>query len=220
MKKTAVFAILLLCLPLLISCAGREHQLPDYRCQSPLPSIVDPELEEVYGGRTDVCLAFLRPFDVAGWYESKMNSRRVRGQTLKIGCTTCPAAGRDCTFTDNAGGCYNVSLFFDFAKIQEDAQIRSAKLALYVTSNPEALNRALLQARIIVGSDFQALPGAPERLGKWALYDITDFVCGCVNERRNSVMLDISLPCGAGRMELATLALDQRTEPAVIIEYR
>jgi hypothetical protein len=186
----------------------------------------------------DTYVAYLPPFDQAGWFESKLTSRRIRGQNLlRIGCTNCPSSPEiDCGPVNNCLGCSYVTLNFDFTSIQEDAQIVSAKLAVMSTYNAEAMKRTVLKARLNIGGDWAVVSGEPEFMGNWVLYDITAFACRAVIEKRNSTSFEISLPCGAGgQTSVATVAMNwenstdenladvrnrKMTEPRIIFEYR
>ncbi|MEW6262149.1 MAG: hypothetical protein AB1641_03640 [Thermodesulfobacteriota bacterium] len=170
----------------------------------------------------NTCVAFLTPFDQAGWFESRLNSRRLRGETsFKLGCTHCPGGNKDCNSPSNCGGCASLSLNFDLTRLPEDAEIVTAKLAVYALDNQDNLSQAVVQGRVNVGADYAVISQNPEKSGSWTLYDVTPFACRGVVERRNSVNIDLSLPCGSQpRTTLATLALNTGQGPTLILEYR
>ena len=224
MKKTGLLIGLLVCSLVMVSCFSITPQ------DRPLPvcakavalqgrSAAGAAYQPMAG---DTCVAYLTPFDQAGWYESVLNSRRVRGEsTVRLGCTHCPAGNRDCKSPNNCQGCGTASLYFDFTRVQEDAEIVAAYLAVYVVDNMDLMSKAIVEGRVNVGGDFQVIADRGLARGNWVLYDITPFVCRNVSERRNSASIDMSLPCGPeGRTGLATMALAEELQPAVIIELR
>ena len=227
MKKMVLIIGLLLCCFIVSSCAKPEHLPQVPICERTLAQVASPHVSQVYQRQvTDACLAFLHPYDQAGWFESEYNSRRLRGKVINIGCTHCPAKDRDCTRKKNFGGCNTASFYYDLSTVQEDAEIIAAHFAVYVLASKENMAGTVLEARRNVGHEFAVVASQPEMAGNWALYDVTGFVCQSVVERRNSVTFDLSLPCGSlRRTGLATVALepvDKKLEaaPTIIIEYR
>ncbi|MEW5723237.1 MAG: hypothetical protein AB1896_09035 [Thermodesulfobacteriota bacterium] len=170
----------------------------------------------------DTCLAYLAPTDQAAWWESRLDSRRLRGgETVLLGCTHCPAGIRDCKAPNNCGGCSYLTLYFDFSKFPEKAEITAAKLALFVPDRPDLAAQAILEGRVNVGGDFQVVAEKAQVVGNWVLFDLTPFACRAVVERRNSVSLDLSLPCGQDdQAKVATVKLSGGAEPTLIVEYR
>lgn len=199
----------------------KRHRWSIGRCEWVDPSAVEPLPDSAYQRVCrDTCIGVLPPFDHSGWWESNMNSHRLRGrEVLRLGCIGC------------GKGCNTIMFNFDFTNVQEDAEIMSAKLAVLVTANPENMWNAILKGRVNVGGDYTVISEGPVFNGSWALFDITPFVCRTVLERRNSAGMELSLPCWAtdsdccgdgARPFVATVALskDQMSEPRIIIEYR
>ena len=224
MKKVALPIVLLICGLLAFSCTNYTWVIP--RCEWVNADAVQPLPVSVYQPtQSDTCIAYLPPFDHAGWFESNLNSRRLRGQTnVRIGCSHCPAGNQDCDSNNNCGGCTTATFSFDFATVQEDAEIVSAKLAVYVLADQGSILQTILKARKNVGGDYAVVAGAPVIVDNWALYDITPFACEAVAERRNAADLELSLPCRAGaRPWLATVALSGKkdiSEPRIVFEFR
>ncbi len=209
MKKNALWFGMILCSLLLVACGRTTWEIP--RC-------------ELLGPGT--CTAYLPPFDHAGWWEANMMSKKLRGRSvLPVGCTY--------------GGCSNVTFNYDFTKIQEDAEIKSAMMYVLVLSNHHKMANSMLEGRMNVAEDFAVIADKPIMDGDWAVYDVTQFVCRAVLQRRNSTTVELSLPaapCEAEqRPRVATVALswDDRdihnlddirnrksTEPHIIIKYR
>lgn len=228
MKRTGLLIGLCICCLMLSSCSnwnlGKETVTRLPRCETVTPPNKGaPAVSQVYKGTlAGACVAYLSPFDQAGWWESRLNSHRLRAESvLRLGCTHCPVKERDCKSVNDCGGCNTAQLYFDFTQIQEDAEVSKAMLAVYVTDNLDNMYKAVLEGRVNVGGDFVIVAGKPEIKGNWVLFDITRFACRAIVERRNSVTLDLSLPCGTdNRTKLATVALSAQHEPTVIIEYR
>lgn len=223
MKKIGLIVGLLICTMVICSCADKKPQI---RMIPPCDRTTAPRDAGPVGNAfqplaPDTCIVYLSPFDQAGWWESNLNSRRVRGQSnIRIGCTHCPAGNKDCKSPNNCGGCGTASLYFDFSRIKEDAEIVSARIALYALENTELLAKAIFEGRVNVGGDFAVVAQDPKVAGNWVLFDITPFACRSVVERRNSASFDVSLPCGVGRAGIATMALSGEYNPVLILEYR
>ena len=224
MKKVALLIGLLLCSLIAFSCTNYKWAIP--RCEWVDADAVQPLPASVYQPvQNDTCVAYLPPFDHGGWFESNLNSRRLRGQTtVRVGCSHCPAGNQDCDSTNNCGGCTTATFSFDFATVQEDAEIVSAKLAVFVLADQDSMAHTILKGRKNVGGDYAVVADAPVIVGNWALYDITAFACEAVVERRNAADLELSLPCQAGpRAWLATVALSGKkdtSEPKIVFELR
>ncbi|MFH1091904.1 MAG: hypothetical protein V1742_10095 [Pseudomonadota bacterium] len=225
MKKIGLLlGLSAVCLLISTGCGWfSEHYTQIPRCETiTAPKGLAP-LAQVYKGKSPgACVAFLAPFDQAGWYASRLNSHRLRGEDmLRLGCTHCPGDQRDCASPNDCGGCNTATLYFDFSLIQEDAEVAVAYLAVFVLENRDDTSKVLVEGRPNVAGDLVQVAGKPEILGNWVLFDITPFVCRGIVERRNSASLDLSLPCGTDqRTKLATLALADQNQPTIIIEYR
>lgn len=225
MKKSWV--LMGLALSALLVCACFEPKPAPYRkippCQADQSATASETLMAIYKSvDAKSCLAYLPPYDMAGWFESRMNSRRVRGEaSIRVGCIHCPQGNRDCKSPNNCTGCTTASFYFDFTRIPENAEIIAAKLAVHVSNNQEILPQSILEGRLNVGEDFAVVAKAPTVNGNWALYDVTPFACRAAIERRTSVCLDLSMSCGSGpTASVATMALDPERGPRMILEYR
>ena len=86
---------------------------------------------------------------------------------------TAPPAIRTALSPNNCGGCTTANFSFDFSTVQEDAEIVSAKLAVFVLDNQAAMSQTILKGRKNIGGDYAVVAGAPVMVGNWALYDIT-----------------------------------------------
>ena len=228
MKKTGLLILLIIIGAFLVSACFEtivEHR-PLARCDKFQAQGEETALQKAYAPlAANTCVAYLAPYDQAAWWESNYNSRQVRGEDhIRIGCTHCPAGNRDCKSFNNCGGCGRATLYFDFSRIQEDAEIVSAKIAIYALTNKELLAEAIMEGRLNVGGDFAVIADSAVVSGNWLLFDITPFACRAVVERRNSVSIDISLPCGANeRARIAKMVMSGPSsglEPALIVEFR
>lgn len=226
MKKLVMLIVLTLCAGLLVSCAsepGRYYEEGVGPCVKISKNWVEPSLTKIYQRMLpDACLAFIGPVDQAGWWESNLNSRRLRGQKfVRVGCTHCPDWDRDCNDMEDCGGCGTATFNFDFNYMPEDAEIVTAYLAVYALENKENLTKAILQGRLNVGGDYAVIGKPPIFVGDWALFEITRFACRAVVERRNSTGMELSLPCGPDRRSAVAL-VDFRdgAQPTLVIEYR
>ena len=228
MKKIGLLILLILVGAFLV-CACFDVKAP-YRPLARCDKFQAPrdkmDLQKAYAPlASNTCVAFLSPFDQAAWWESNLNSRQVRGEDhIRIGCTHCPFGNRDCKSSNNCGGCGRATLHFDFSRIQEDAEIVSAKIAIFALTNKELLAQAIVEGRLNIGGDFAVVADSAVMSGNWLLFDITPFACRAVVERRNSVSFDISLPCGTNdRARIAKMVMSGPTsgfEPALIVEFR
>jgi hypothetical protein len=228
MKKTGLL-ILLICVGAFLAGAcfdvKTEHR-PLPRCDKFDEASDQPALKKIYAPlASNTCVAILSPFDQAAWWESNFNSRQVRGEDhIRIGCTHCPFGNRDCKSFNNCGGCGRATLYFDLSRIQEDAEIVSAKIAVFALTGKEVMAEAIVEGRLNVGGDFAVVADSAVVSGNWLLFDITPFACRAVVERRNSVSFDISLPCGSEeRARIAKVLMSGPSsglEPALIVEFR
>jgi hypothetical protein len=225
MRKTTILTVgVILCLIGLAACAGRQAPIELFpRCTSSGGAFGNTgSVTAVYqptGG--DNCVIYLPPFDQAGWWESRMNSRRLRGQEqVALGCSHCPGGNLDCESPNNCSGCSSVTLYFDMSRFPDDSRIAQAKLAIFA-DKPELAAQAIVEGRVNVGGDYQVISENPQILGNWVLFDVTPFACRGVYERRNSVSIDLSLPCGdAERAWVAMVGLGSGVQPTMIVEYK
>jgi hypothetical protein len=74
----------------------------------------------------------------------------------------------------------------------------------------------------MISDTFQSLGtniSGPNAIPGWVTFDITEFAARAINERRNSVSFELSLPCGRSESELVTVdVLDG--QPKIIVEYK
>ena len=214
MKRNVVLAgIALCCLFMIIACGQqyyRAYSCDENDCSASGSSVVIPRCEiraenlqplpqAVYTPSClGNCIAILPAFDQAGWWESNLHSKRLSGRKiLRLGCKP------------DGSGCNTATFNFDFTNVQEDAEIVSAKLAVFIVADPGSMSQSVLKGRMNVGSDYTVVSGPPGFAGKWALYDISDFARQAVLEWRNSVSFELGIPCGVGctRAAMATLAM-------------
>jgi len=223
MKKMGLLIGLIVCSISWFACGTNATYTQIPRCEKIPATKVTTLVRQVYqpiGAGT--CVAYIQAFDQAGWYESRLNSRRLRGEAvLRLGCTHCPPGNIDCGSPGYTGGCHSASFNFDFALIQEDAEIVAAYLAVYVVENADSMMHTVLKARANIGGDFTVLAGQPKLSGQWVLYDLTAYACRMVAERRNAVNLNLSLPCGPYPMaKVATAVMSEGAQATLIVEYR
>jgi hypothetical protein len=103
----------------------------------------------------------------------------------------------------------------------EDAEIVVARLAIHAVENVDRLKYAHVVGRVNVGGDFAVISQQPEIQGNWAFFDITNFACRTVVERRNSANIEISLPCGPEKRSAVVSAVGKKDlGPQVVFEYR
>jgi hypothetical protein len=104
--------------------------------------------------------------------------------------------------------------------------VRRAILAVYTFDNPRGLyEEAQLRGRLNVGGEQQNLARQREAWTKsrgsdkgWVFFDVTNFMARAINERRNSVHLELSLPCRTADQPPVTVGLLQK-EPRLVVEF-
>jgi len=171
------------------------------------------------------CAVSLKAFDVAVWNEAAYNSRKVRGMaTTEIGCKPLTAATDNCSYCGPTGHSNTLMVNFDPTVFNEDITMRKAYLAVYTPDNPEGLNGVVLRGRLNIGDelqslarDRQAIVSLNDRSG-WVLYDVTFFVARAINERRNSIHFELSLPCQTPTGNLVRVGVTNY-EPHLVVEY-
>jgi hypothetical protein len=170
------------------------------------------------------CVQTILPFDLSVWREAPNNSRKVRGlPTVTLGCLPLTAEAGDGGYA--ALGHSNTMLMnFDVTAYPDDALVRKAVLAVYAMSGAEKLAAAQFRARLHVGDELQSvgarreMPQIDQNGAGWVMVDVTSFVARAINERRNSIHFEISLPCRTPADNLAEAAVVKR-EPRLLVEY-
>lgn len=171
------------------------------------------------------CAVALESSDVAVWSEAAYNSRKLRGlDTAELGCKTLLTATDGCSYCGPTGHSNSLVVNFDPTVFQEDVAVRRAYLAVYSPDNPQGLNGVVLRGRLSAGDELQSL--ARERRAVtsmdgqsgWIFFDVSFFVARAINERRNSIHFELSLPCQTPAVNLVTVGVT-RNEPHLVVEY-
>jgi hypothetical protein len=173
---------------------------------------------------SNTCKEALLPFDLSAWIEAPLNSHRQRGlNTLVLGCANLTPNSADCSYGGNLGHSSTLHLNYDMTRFPDTALVQKATLAVHVRDNSSFFaGQVALRGRLTVGDTLQSL--AANRISAattpgWVLFDITNFAARAINEKRNSVHFELSLPCGRSESELVTVSL-LAAEPRLILEFK
>jgi hypothetical protein len=174
----------------------------------------------------DTCAVAVIPFDVGIWHEAPLNSHKIRGENIvRLGCRPLTPEADDCEYTGLPGHSQTLMLNFDPSVYPEGAAVRRAVLAVYAFTNPQGLGEAQLRGRLNVGGELQSLArqrdvqAGRSRDGQgWVLFDVTAFAARAINERRNSVLFEISRPCLASDQAPVTVGALKK-EPRLVVEF-
>jgi hypothetical protein len=168
------------------------------------------------------------PFDVSGWVEAPMVSYRERGlQTMVLGCANLTPDSAGCDYSGLPGHAATLDAKFNFAAYPATARVQKAVLAIYAENNADFLtNNAQVRGRLTQGDYYQSLGAqrTPPKFRKapyqgWIIIDITNFAARAINEQRDDVSFEISLPCGRSEDELTTVRV-LKSPPVVVVEYK
>jgi|GEM_PF-2018605 len=175
------------------------------------------------------CAAAIAPFDTAVWIEAPFNSHKSRGRkTVELGCKPLTAATDNCIDCEMPGHANTLMLNFDPSVYHEDITVQKAVLAVYSPDNPQGLCDVILRGRLNVGDDLVNLAKNREGVFSvhqeeirdgWVFYDLTKFVARSINERRNSIYFELSVPCQSPATNLVTVGVTLK-EPRLIVEYK
>jgi hypothetical protein len=174
------------------------------------------------------CLQSLDPFDLSAWVEAPMVSYRERGlQTMVLGCANLVPDAAGCDYSGLPGHAATMDAKFNFSTYPATARVQKAVLAIYAENNAEFLkDNAQVRARLTQGDYYQSLGWnrtAPayrkEPHQGWIIIDITDFAARAINEQRDDITFEISLPCGRSEDELTTVRV-LKSPPVVVVEYK
>ncbi|MCL2029854.1 MAG: hypothetical protein FWG97_05520 [Deltaproteobacteria bacterium] len=219
-----------ICLILVLTLAGCAPTVPPKHqsrkialCKEPGVSLKGVPYTRVSRNNCAVALA---PFDLGLWHEAPYNSRMIRGQeTVKLGCQPLTPADSDSYYSGLPGSSRTVMMNFDPSVYPEGAKVHRAVLAVYAFANPLGLYEAQLRGRLNVGDQLQSLARQREILtGRtntsegWVLFDVTAFAARAINERRNSVLFEVSQPCLKGDQYPVTAGLLKK-EPRLVVEF-
>lgn len=171
------------------------------------------------------CARAARPFDVAVWLEAPYNSHKVRGRgSIALGCKPISARADNCDACGLPGQSASAVLNFDPTVFPEDAMVRRVTLAVHSPESARKLAEAQLRGRLHIGDEQQSL-GEPREVvteGRgekgWVFFDVTLFGARAINERRNSISFELSLPCQRPADNVVTVSL-LNEEARLIVEY-
>jgi len=175
----------------------------------------------------NTCAAAISPFDLSVWNEAVLNSRPIRGlREISIGCKPLTAATDNCSYCGVTGHSNTIMMNFDPTVYSDDTTVRRAVLAVHSPNNPRGLVGAQLRGRLTVGDELVSLARGREAIiptgsktGEgWAFFDVTNFVARAINERRNSIHFEISLPCQTPANNLVDVSV-ARQEPRLVVEF-
>ena len=197
-----------------------------------LPPCASPNvsLQGVPYPKTDpnTCAVAISPFDISVWVEAPYNSHKVRSlQTVDLGCKPLSALTDECQYCGPPGHSNTLMMNFDPSVYPEDLTVRRAVLAVYSPNNPAGLHDAYLRGRLSVGDELQSLarkregvscPDDAKAIDGWIFFDVTNFVARSINERRNSIHFEMSVPCQTPATNLVTVGVNWN-EPHLLVEY-
>ncbi len=174
-------------------------------------------------GDPGACLRAIAPVDAAVWLETPFNSRKIRGRSaVELGCKALTAAMDNSANYGLPGQSTSALLNFDLSVFPEDAAVRRVVLAVHSPDGAGKLAAAYLRGRLNAGDELQSLGDRREvsavREKGWVMFDITTFGARAINERRNSVHFELSLPCQSPAENLASMSLTGN-EARVLVEY-
>lgn len=173
------------------------------------------------------CAVAINSFDVAVWNEAAFNSRKIRGlETTELGCKPLTAATDNCYYCGPTGHSNTLMINFDPTVLVEDVTIRKVYLAVHTPDNTVGLNGVILRGRLSVGDELQSLARDRQAIvslnesdpSGWVMFDVTYFVARAVNERRNSIHFELSLPCQTPTNNLVRVGVT-KNEPHLVVEY-
>jgi hypothetical protein len=169
------------------------------------------------------CKEAILPFDLGAWIEAPLNSHKAKGlRSVILGCANLTGNAADCDYGGPQGHSVTVQMSFDLSLYPDLARVQKAALAVHIGNNGGFFTQtAQLRGRFLTGDVLQSLGDprqVPSTMPGWVLFDITEFAARAVNERRNSVQFEISLPCGRSEAELTNFSL-LANEPRVIVEF-
>lgn len=171
------------------------------------------------------CAVALESFDVAVWNEAAYNSRKVRGlATTELGCKPLLSETDNCAYCGPTGHSNTLMMNFDPTPFNEDITMRKAYLAVYAPDNPQGLSGVILRGRLNAGDELQSLARDRQAVvstsnsSGWVFFDVTFFVARAINERRNSIHFELSLPCQTPTSNLVTVGVT-KNEPHLVVEY-
>jgi hypothetical protein len=177
-----------------------------------------------HAARADSCKVALEPFDMGAWIEAPLNSHKTKGlRSVVLGCANLTPSAESCDYSGLPGHSVTLTMNFDMATYPDLAVVQRAVLAVRVNDNVNYFTQAAqLRGRQMISDAFQSLGASvttPATQPGWVTFDITAFAARAINERRNSVSFELSLPCGRSESEVASVAILQ-AQPKVIVEYK
>ncbi|MDR0881805.1 MAG: hypothetical protein LBP55_04605 [Candidatus Adiutrix sp.] len=211
----------------LAGCAGEPATYSSRKvniCKNPTS-----KLRQVPYTREDKsdCAVAIAPFDVSVWNEAPLNSHKTRSvPTVDLGCLPLSPATDNCSTCGLPGHANTLMLNFDPSVYPEDMKFRRAVLAVYSPNNPQGLNGVVLRGRLNVGDELQSLANYRETVVKtqttatagWVFFDVSKFVARAINERRNSISFELSVPCQTPATNLVTVGVS-KNEPNLVVEF-
>lgn len=176
------------------------------------------------------CAVAITPFDTSVWIEAPFNSHKSRGQeTVDLGCKPLTPTTDNCVDCISAPGHANsLMLNFDPSVYNDGVSVRRAVLAVYSPNNPQGLCDVTLRGRLNVGDEMVNMAKSRDGVVRanrdeisngWVFFDVTRFVARAINERRNSIHFELSLPCQSPATNLVTVGV-MKNEPRLVVEYK
>jgi hypothetical protein len=221
-----ILPVLLLALAL-TSCTGVYPQKYSSRkisiCQTPSTALDGVPYTRL---SKDNCAAAIAPFDLSVWIEAPLNSHKVRGlDTVELGCKPLTPEAENCPYSGVPGKSNTLIVNFDPSVYPEGASVQKAVLALYSPGNPKGLYDAQLRGRLNIGDEQQSLArnreifsASDKSADGWVLYDVSSFAARAINERRNSIQFEVSLPCETAEKPVTVGVL--KHEPRLLVEFK
>lgn len=174
----------------------------------------------------NACVTAVAPFDLAVWNEAPMNSRKIRGvQEISLGCRPLTAEVDNCDYCGVPGHSNTLMVNFDPSAFQDDTVVRRAVLAVHSPGDVRGLIDAQVRGRLNVGDELVSLGKGREGVSfgnqdsnGWAFFDVTNFVARAINERRNSIHFEVSVPCQTPADNLVKVSVT-RKEPHLVVEF-
>lgn len=175
------------------------------------------------------CAVAIAPFDTSVWHEAPFNSHKSRGQeTIDLGCKPLTPATDNCIDCAPSGQASSLMLNFDPSVYHDGVSVRRAVLAVYSPNDPQGLCDVILRGRLNVGDEMVNLAKNRDGVVRakrdevrdgWVFFDVTRFVARAINERRNSIHFELSIPCQSPATNLVTVGV-MKNEPRLVVEYK
>lgn len=174
------------------------------------------------------CAVAIAPVDLSLWHQAPMNAYKSRGaETAELGCRPLTRQVDNCTYCGPVGNSTTLMMNFDPTAYASASKVQRAVLAVYSPGQVQGLKDAYLRGRSYIGDALSSLAqqreivldsGEHNQDYGWVLYDVTYFVARAINDRRNSIHFEVSVPCQTPATNQVTVGVT-RHEPQLLVEF-